>query len=199
MTENIRSFVAAEFVVAYGVTNNAQAGNSDGDGEAKKATISGYQGLFDHAAASALDYKLNTMETLRCIFLILLILVPGAAEAAKDDDWKSKYDPNNLARISEIFQQARIDFLIVSDPVKRAIVCRLPFAMFTLDTLSLATGLTRHRLAVAVNELVQLGLLKWVPTGKHLFVAPASRETRIKMFKWADIWCVGDDTCGVAR
>ena len=139
------------------------------------------------------------MKKLLRIPLTLLVLSPWAAEAAKNDDWKSKYDPNLLARISNVFQQTRIDFLILSDPVKRAIVCRLPYAMFTLDTLSLATGLTRQRLAIAVNELVNLGIVKWVPAGKHLFVAPDSRETRIRMMKWTDAWCVGDDACEVSQ
>ena len=131
------------------------------------------------------------------VLVILVSPVARADEKVKGDDWKSKYDPNLLAQISDVFQQARIDFIINSDPVKRAIVCRLPYAMFTLDTLSLATRLSKQRLALAVNQLVNVGVLKWVPSGQHLFVAPASREVRIRMMKWSDAWCVGDDTCEI--
>ncbi len=86
------------------------------------------------------------------------------------------------------------------DPVMRTIVCRVPFMSLTMDALVTATGLTRPKLMLSVNRLVDMSLLRWARDDQgNMLIIPVSELARRFMGGWADYWCVGDDQCGVGR
>ena len=59
------------------------------------------------------------------------------------------------------------------DPVMRTIVCRVPFMSLTMDALVTATGLTRPKLMLSVNRLVDMspGLVFCPPSDQGEVIA----------------------------
>ena len=85
------------------------------------------------------------------------------------------------------------------DPVLRQIVCRVGFQPFTLAALQKAMGLREDEIKDAVDKLKLMAMVKTEMRNGVRLVVPYSKEVAEVMRKWADDWCVGDDTCGVKK
>ena len=87
-----------------------------------------------------------------------------------------------------------------SDPVQRAIVCRVPYTDIVITALIQATNLSRPKIMHATSRLENMGLVKVSNNSSGQWtITPESEEAREKMKRWAESWCVGDDKCDVAH
>ena len=112
-------------------------------------------------------------------------------------------------RIGEVYRGIeefgkRVDFDIKGaeirlDPVLRQIVCRVGFQPFTYAALQQAMGLREDEIKDAVDKLKLMAMVKTEMRDGVRLVVPFDKETAEVMRKWADDWCVGDDSCGVKK
>ena len=165
-------------------------------------------GLFHAAGTTTIGWRQTASR-----LLILAVLATSVSayplwaksegESPKASSFDENVDTMDLDPFGwahEWLEAAEISLHINSDPVMRAVVCRVPLVNFTLDAMMTATGLSRERLVLALNMLTNMGLVAWEPNaqGDHV-IRPASDEAREAMLSWADYWCVGDDQCGVGK
>ena len=136
------------------------------------------------------------MRFVRVAFTVAFLFATSPASGAHLSWDRTETD---LARVSAWLKDIEKLARIIADPAKRAIVCRVPFFNFTPKAMIRATKLPQTRLMHAVNELEGMGLVTLVEERGYLQVAPASEDARVKMRRWADNWCVSDDTCGLSR
>ena len=110
--------------------------------------------------------------------------------------------PRQDASITEVkrwFEDVTAKVEVSLDPVLRQIVCRVAYGAFSPDSLIRAMRVSGTKVWSAVDKLKWMGLVKVrVGTGYDL-VLPASDRTRDMMRRWAESWCMTDDTCGVQR
>lgn len=136
------------------------------------------------------------MRFLSAALAVAILLATNPANG-RDSYWdRSEIE---LARISAWLKDTNNFLRIIADPAKRAIVCRVPFFNFTPKAIVRATRLPQARLMRAAIDLEAMGLVSLVEERGHLQFAPASEDARVKMRRWADNWCVNNDTCGVSR
>ncbi len=84
-----------------------------------------------------------------------------------------------------------------ADPVRRTIVCRVPYTDVVITSLVQATKVSRHNIMRAAARLESMNLVKISNNmSGQWIIQPASEEAREKMKRWAETWCVGDDDCG---
>ncbi len=85
------------------------------------------------------------------------------------------------------------------NPVLRQIVCRIAYHPFTTKNLRRAMHIKQSAAAEAVEKLKFMGLVTFKRKGGEDLVVPTNREAKEMMRRWADEWCVDDDTCGVKK
>ncbi len=138
------------------------------------------------------------MRPIRTAIALAAVLVATAARA--DDKYPWNYDVGSLAGFMTWIDDATVTFWINTSPVVRAIVCRAAFMDFTLGSLAAATGIPERQLALGVNELLAMGLVRWSRgEGTRVWIQPASEKAREKMREWADDWCASDASCEIGR
>lgn len=86
-----------------------------------------------------------------------------------------------------------------ASPLLRQIVCRIPDQPFEVSMLAKALGLPEHTVFDGVQLLERMGLTAVQKKNNGRIVVPRSPLAQTIMRKWADEWCVGDDSCGVQR
>ena len=128
-------------------------------------------------------------------FGLAALLATGMALAEESSG--NNQDPLSKAKSWAINLEAAAR--IASDPVLRAIVCRVPFANFTIEAIMRATKIPGPRLKRAVQRLEALKLIDVVREGNVMRIVPANESARAKMREWANKWCTSDEECGVAR
>ena len=99
----------------------------------------------------------------------------------------------DLARMDAWLREIGIFILINSDPVKRAIVCRVGFQPFAAHTISWATGIPESDIRHAALQLQGMSLIRHVGG----VISPMNEEAGEKMRQWAHRWCTSDAECGV--
>ena len=117
----------------------------------------------------------------------------GGTAAASEVPWE--YRQWEWGRISSWLKDSQVFMRINADPVKRAIVCRVPFFNFTPEAMMRATNLTRERLMRAVRELEAMGLVRVVVENGREQVTVSSETVRARLRAWAKDWCSSDDKC----
>ncbi len=126
---------------------------------------------------------------------VLLASGPVTAETTSGD-----INESELVKIEAWMHEIALATRINADPVLRAIICRIPFQEFTLETIHRATGISRARLLRAVDELGALGLVRAIPIeGEFLRIEPRNGDVLKKMRAWAYDWCASDEHCEVTR
>ena len=136
----------------------------------------------------------------RSIFLSAVIVVLFALNSAYASNSWSDRDEDDLARFASLLKDAELMLRINSDPVQRAIVCRVGFQRFSLGAISRATGLTKSRLMHAVRNLMNLGLVKVADVaGENILLEPADDGAGQKLRKWANRFCADDERCEIAH
>ena len=130
--------------------------------------------------------------------LALAVLIAASSAGAKS--LPSDQTDGGLGAFSTWLNDIELAARINTDPVLRAIVCRIPFMNFTAAALTKATRLSRTRIMHAVGDLMDMGLVKQV-TGENgrTIIVPTSDEARQKLRRWVYDWCANDDTCEVDR
>ena len=123
------------------------------------------------------------------------LLVTGMASAGES----SVEDKGPLGQAKSWALNVEAATRIASDPVLRSIVCRVPFANFTIEAIMRATKIPGPRLKRAVQRLEAMKLIEVVRKGNVMRIVPANEGARAKMREWANKWCTSDDECGVAR
>ncbi len=128
----------------------------------------------------------------------LAILLAVSSASAKDVPLK-KTSPN-LSGVAGWLKQVEGVVRIRSDPVRRAIVCRVPYMELSIPALVRATKIPKPKIMFAITSLKGMGLVDISnnPSGQWIIV-PASPQAREKMRRWAEDWCVSDEECGVMR
>ena len=129
-------------------------------------------------------------------FIVLVgIVVPFPAHA----DSSGKSEPDPVAGLSNLVTNAQLALRVSADPVLRGIVCRVPYALFSLDSLAGATGLPMERIASALSDLVVMGLvmLETDLLAGNVLVVSVSDAAQKAMREWAEMCCANDDSCGV--
>ena len=109
-------------------------------------------------------------------------------------------DRSHLMGVKEWLEDVEAAVRIHSDPVKRAIVCRVPFTEVSITALVLATKIPRPRIMQAAADLERMGLVK---IGNNItsqwIIQPASKHALYRMWRWARHWCASDEECGVRK
>ncbi len=137
------------------------------------------------------------MSFLRYAIVIAILLASGPA---KTDGRSLEPDVATRMYFEAWVRDANLAFRINSDPVVRTIVCRIPFTVFTLEAMALATGIPKHRIAHAVNKLKTMDLANWgLDKDGNIVIVPQSASVRREMIRWTDHWCTGDDQCEIGR
>ena len=84
-------------------------------------------------------------------------------------------------------------------PVLRQIVCRVAYEPFTRGELGRAMGISDEEIGKGLNKLAEMKLVSLEKGGGGGLVIPSSDSAQDLMQRWAEEWCVNDDTCGVAK
>ncbi len=130
------------------------------------------------------------------IVAVLLVAIPAKAE----DKYPWNYDENLLDIMSAYSKDAEITLRLNVSPVLRTLVCRLSYTIFTLESLSMATGLTEPRIVHAVQQLIDMDLVNWDLNDEGVvIIGPASEGALVLMRRWSNQWCDNDDACMVGR
>ena len=134
----------------------------------------------------------------RVCMLFLSILIPltvAVMEAlAESHPWDN--DPRVAADVRSWLKEVETAVRIRSDPLLRTIVCRVPYADFTIGTLAKATGKPPIAIAIGASKLVDRGLVRLErDAAGNIKVVPNGDDARVRMRKWADDWCIGDENC----
>ena len=140
---------------------------------------------------------IGAMSDIRFAIAIVVLLATGTAFADGVRKGVKKSDPSG---VKEWLKEVESVVQIHSDPVRRAIVCRVPFTDLSITALVQATKIPRPQIMMAVSTLRGLGL---VDLSKNVHgnqvVIPASDKARQRMRRWAYDWCATDDACGVNK
>ena len=124
---------------------------------------------------------------------VFLVASPVVAEQTISDRSES-----DLAKVEAWLHEVAMTVRINTDPVLRAILCRIPFHRFTLESLHLATGIPRQRLLRGAEHLETLNLVRLEPDeGEWLSIMPYDGEVEKKLRAWAYDWCSSDESCDV--
>ena len=137
------------------------------------------------------------MPSWRLGIALAVLLAAGTANAER-----SAWDHNEigLAQVASWLRDVERGIWINSDPIMRAIVCRVPYGNFTPKTISMATNLSPQRIMLAIAELEAWGLIYIVGTERwEGLIVPASGKTREKLRGWSQGWCISDDSCEISR
>ena len=140
------------------------------------------------------------------LFVVLFVASGASADENADDSivrkWSSKraatmdISLNNVAKWAAEFQnKLHVD----SDPVLRAIVCRVPFSSWSVDAIKLATKIPDDRLNEAIKRLSDLELIASERKNGVTTLIPASEEAKNWMQKYAVDMCATDVECGIER
>ncbi len=137
------------------------------------------------------------MKFLRLLTMAVFLVVAGSASTEE-----SGYAPSELeiSKIKEWLLKVGVTVRLTTDPLKRAIVCRVAFQRFTLNSMARATGISRAKILRAVEEIEAMHLVRLTPAREEdLMIEPYDPKAREKMRGWAHDWCDNDDTCEVSR
>ena len=130
------------------------------------------------------------------IYLASLLLANAAG--AQPYPWEE--DPKIAETVGEWLKEVEGVVRIRTNPVLRAIVCRVPYTDITIDGLAKAAGVDPIKIAHGVSELVDRGLIRIEPVaGGTIKIVPNGRRARDTMRDWANNWCASDESCGVQR
>ena len=136
----------------------------------------------------------------RCALTVAVIaLLTGTDAAAGDDAPKLPKPDAPLVEIVRWFDDVTAKIEISLDPVMRQIVCRVAYEPFSPDSLSRAMRVSGTKIWNAVDKLSWMGLVNVRVNMDLNLVVPASDRARDLMRRWAESWCMSDDSCGVQR
>ena len=137
---------------------------------------------------------------MRSIFLAVVIIVLFVWNSAHASNSWSDRDEDELAKFAAMLKEAETMVRTNSDPVQRAIVCRVGFQRFSVGAIARATGLTKTRLMIAVRELMNLGLVKVADVaGEYVLLEPADEGASKKLRNWAYRFCDSDERCEIVH
>ena len=102
-------------------------------------------------------------------------------------------------KIREASTEVALRAQVGASPLLRQIICRIPDQPFELSMLAKALGLPEPTVFEGVQLLERMGLTAVQKKNNGRIVVPRSPLAQTIMRKWADEWCVGDDSCGVQR
>ncbi len=131
--------------------------------------------------------------------VFLLVAVPAEAEENPPSKRQPKSEIDSFKNIGEWADELETIFVVNSDPVMRAIVCRVPFENFSLEALMKATKVSEERLLRAIDELTRRGLIDSSDESGTTMISPAGEMARDAMRRFAENWCGTGDECGVRR
>lgn len=138
------------------------------------------------------------MNRFICASVLALFLIYPNSASAEDTVWD--HAERDLAKIGAWLKDAEIALRINTDPILRAIVCRLGFHRISVGAISRATGVNKKRLMDGVRELMALGLVNVSDVGGNYdLLEPADRVAETKLRRWAYDWCTSEDQCEVAH
>ena len=123
--------------------------------------------------------------------LVGSLTLAGPAGAVDRHPWLDSVEAE-LAHVAAMIAEADDWVYVTSDPLRRAIVCRIGDHAFSLRALSRALGVSSRRIFVTVQELMTRRLVRLTEDG---LVTPFDEPTRDILRRWAWEWCSGDDQC----
>lgn len=130
---------------------------------------------------------------------IALVVSLGIGSAnAETTSWERS--EISLAEVAAWVRKFEFAMRINTDPVLRAIVCRIPYAHFTPKTLTMAIANSPERVLHALRILEGRSLIMIVGAERwDGLIVPTSEEARQKMRDFAQRWCRDDDECAALR
>ena len=136
----------------------------------------------------------------RSIFLAVVIIVLFVCNSAYASNAWSDRDEDELAKFAAMLKEAETMVRVNSDPVQRAIVCRVGFQRFSVGVIARSTGLTKTQLMLAVRELMNMGLVKVADiAGEYILLEPADDGAAKKLRNWANRFCASDEHCEIVH
>ena len=127
------------------------------------------------------------------IFWVAVLLAAISANANDIVPSPDDKDPDSVASwLMEVEAIVRTR----TDPVRRTIICRVPFTDISITALVQSTNIPRPNIMRAITRLETMGLVKVSnDAAGHFLIIPASEEARDKMRRWASDWCISEDEC----
>ncbi len=143
------------------------------------------------------------MRLFRAAIALLVLLAATPADADPRKNAPSKRQLKSETPLIEKIESWIIDLETVvrvnSDPVLRAIVCRVPFSNYSLDALTMGTKIPKDQFERAIDKLKRRGLIATSRNRGITMIFPASEDAREAMRRFAMDWCTPDGECGVER
>ena len=130
------------------------------------------------------------MSLLRAMLTLAIILIPYHA-AADEDPWCK----HGLARFGEAIGDLGDTLRLNTDPVKRAIICRVGYQPFAIHSIWRATKIPEEKIRRAAIELEKMNFVRL----NGDVISPHDKYARQKLRRFADKWCASDDRCEVAH
>ncbi len=124
----------------------------------------------------------------------LLVFFVAAPAGARDEPWHRSDDRH--ADFAVWLEDVEAYVRLRTHPVRRAIICRVPFANLTVNDLAEILTKPVPRLVQAVTVLQDLGLVtQTMNKNGDQIISPANETARSRMCQWAYDWCDIDDEC----
>ena len=125
--------------------------------------------------------------------LFLLFFFPMSGDA-RNAPWHEHGRGKHV--VSSWMKELEASLRIRSHPVRKAIVCNLPFANLSVDVFAQTIMTSVPRLEQAITVLERFGLAaRAMNEGGDKIIAPANEIARDTMCRWAQDWCKIDTEC----
>ena len=135
------------------------------------------------------------------MFAVLLAALPAnAADSAGKSPGDGVADVfRDIEKFGDKIHDETLKAQINLSPVLRQIVCRVAYEPFTRGELGRAMGISDEEIGKGLDKLAEMKLVLLALGGGGGLVLPASDSAQDLMQRWAEEWCVNDDTCGVQK
>ena len=141
-------------------------------------------------------------------FLVTLGAISDDVEARKKKEPTERKTQLDRAVQREISLFERIEkwtkeletiLKVNTDPVLRAIICRVAFTDYSLSALMMGSNIPADRFKRALTQLEHGGFIKTSTTGDVTMVAPANPDAKDALRRFAMSYCSTGGECGVRR
>ena len=135
------------------------------------------------------------------VFAALFAALPANASEPSDKPPRDGVADlfKDIEKFGEKVHDETVKAQINLSPVLRQIVCRVAYEPFTRGELGRAMGISDEEIGKGLEKLNAMNLVLLEKGGGGGLVLPASDSAQDLMQRWAEEWCVNDDTCGVAK
>ena len=136
--------------------------------------------------------------------VVILVTLAGIPALASDPPEEPPGDGvsrlfKDIEKFGNKVQLEALKAQINLSPVLRQIVCRVAYQPFTKGELGRTLGVPDEDINKALEKLKDMKLVSLEIGGGGGLVISSGDEAQGIMKRWAEEWCVNEDSCGVAK